>query len=623
MGFTILDERGTFEHEESFVYGAPRVEIYLVAATDAGRSRLRFFRGNLEQASNVGAYCPEVSIRASSLSRQWGDRGVNQGFLQVPAWSGLTWGELIQLYAASTCVPLTDFRGELGDEVYSSFDVSGMSLVDLIQQWAPLIGIYLRETDGTLELVPERYVVGPLASPSYAFTPANYQSIREDVPSRPITALTVSAVIPAPEASLELPATTVDTVRVIAEDGSVTETVTTTEWSRVVIDTVWSGSAWVPVSEVRCTVTEEVSGSVAPVGYPAGDAGWGGWGLQQRTITVTAYPATTVTVDGTASTVAAGQIKYVSQKLWKWYGLYSSVASGYLWSDDSHRATEYCAWKLVSSSLTTYSYTAPDGETDDCKLVGTTFVREAYGSRRDPNGEVWDDGVHRKGIGVGGTGSMEAWAEIERKVETWWDSGNDTNQPFSTSHTLEHWAYVLVGSETVGGEDRPKDGYVVDHREAEYRVSLGATRYSELTVNDGTSKQITVEGTIPSTPTAGASTPAYSERAIVVTGASMRNIYPLTRGSESSQDAQRESEVYRLIRRKLREQLAVRYTIAHPIVPLLRVFDAVTVTDPARQLVEKKGYVTAIRRTINLSTGWSAQETTVAMTPPELDPVWP
>jgi hypothetical protein len=103
----------------------------------------------------------------------------------------------------------------------------------------------------------------------------------------------------------------------------------------------------------------------------------------------------------------------------------------------------------------------------------------------------------------------------------------------------------------------------------------------------------------------------------------MRNIYPFSRQSESLSDAQRPAEMYRAIRRWLRDSLRVLRVILHPIVPGLRVHDAVTLTEPGRSLAAKQGYITAIRRTFDPATGWQGQETTMATTPPELDPTWP
>jgi hypothetical protein len=173
----------------------------------------------------------------------------------------------------------------------------------------------------------------------------------------------------------------------------------------------------------------------------------------------------------------------------------------------------------------------------------------------------------------------------------------------------------------VDGEVRPLDTFVVDYRAAEYRTLIDSGRYEQTTIDGGITKNEVVQGEMPDPPVVSATEKAVNKIAVVITGASMRNIYPLARASETSSDAQRIEEIYRLIRRKLRDALAVKYTIAHPMVPYLRVFDPVTITDPTRSMSETKGYVTSIRRACDLSTGWLNQETTVAVTPPELDPV--
>ena len=85
-------------------------------------------------------------------------------------------------------------------------------------------------------------------------------------------------------------------------------------------------------------------------------------------------------------------------------------------------------------------------------------------------------------------------------------------------------------------------------------------------------------------------------------------------------DAESLADLTAVARRRFRDSMSPRVTILHPALPLLKLYDVVTVTDPARELDEKVGYVSAYRLNLDPLNGGLRQETTVVFPLAEYDP---
>jgi hypothetical protein len=128
----------------------------------------------------------------------------------------------------------------------------------------------------------------------------------------------------------------------------------------------------------------------------------------------------------------------------------------------------------------------------------------------------------------------------------------------------------------------------------------------------------TASQTQTATPTAGSSTiPQFAQTVMLVTfDATLASGYTKITSSPGAIDfAENEDELLAIARRRVRRACADTIDIPHPCIPFLRCGDHVQVTNHARSLSKKDGYVTKIKRTADVTNGSMRQVTTVAIPP--------
>lgn len=629
--FTIVDTRAAYMDPASWAYGGQYVEVWVSCGTPAGREDVCLFQGYTEASSNEDPYVPKATFRASSLSRAWGERGGNAGCIRVPPFSGYSRMELLQSYAIQTCTPLTTYTGPTGSIVFQGVDIQGLSLIDLAQRWAEVEGYYVRETSGTLELVPETSVLGSSATSVYDFDEDNYLSVREDPPNRPVTTVVISALLPDLDAIDAGPSTETDTAEGTDSEGYSWRVITT----RTIDDGV-----------LLRTVVESYS-TRAPYGWPTSWL-WLGLGLVGRVTTVNTYTQVSVPVEAKAALTfeeaisgdwteaASGKwLRYESRNTAQlltttvttegYYAPIADIATGTAWSDGSHHTSAETSWLTTSIISTVQTWRASSTSADACSLATRTVTKQAYGSKADASVSIWDNGEYRSGI-VGLANPYEEFGTTETVAERYWDNSADTARTdYRTYYEVRKSGWRLSGYEDIGGGVlKPNEAFGDIEVTRTERVAMSGDRYRETTSKRTLSSyeqdDRIVTGTMPDIPQSSPSVPQHAMRAATATLSALTDVYVDVRKSESNPYAETEEEIVRVAKRLLRDSLAVKEVVASPMIPLLRVFNPVTITDPCRQLDGTQGYVSEIRRTADVLNGWLGQETTIKLPPPELLP---
>lgn len=644
--FTLVDTRCAYFDAASWAYGGVYVEVRFACGTPLGLDEVVAFRGYTEAVSSDDPYVPRATIRAASFSKIWSERGGNQGCLRIAAFAGYNRMALLQAYAAQTCTPLTTYIGDSGRIAFQGIEVSGLSLLDLAQRWAEVEGLYLRETDGTLEMVPEALVVGDLAQSAYDFRESNYLAVREDCPNRPTTTWTLSALAP----DLSQYASGAQRVETDESEGvdanGYSWRVRTKRYFQYGIlmrqvDTEYSSrppvgypsADWVGLRPIKQTTTEYdyVDAQVLVEWYPANH--WDNNAnvpLDQLRL----HPNDWVFVGGGWGRyidVPTNQLLQTKTYIYEYVARLADVDGGVEWTDGSHHVSGSPAWLMSSMVSIDYDWRAST-EPGACQLAQKTTTTYGWYAPLTPTASIsgnhylFDDGSYRAGLDR--TTAAETYGVLEETTESWWDNSADDTRTEYRSYYLRQrsgWRQEGYVDVTIDSVDLhlPNEQYGLIESEKTERIAQGSERYTEerweRTVTETRHEVKTIQGTVPDIATSSPTVPQHKMKALTVTVSALTDAYTATQRSETSQDAESAEDLERIAKRRLRESLGVREVISHPMVPTLRVFDPVTVTDPCRQLDEKKGYIVDIVRRGNVINGWLGQETTVLIPPEELD----
>lgn len=586
--FRLTDERCAFFASDSIATGGVPVTIRCRIATDVADADTEVFSGLTEGSSNEDHYVPTAAIQCAGNGSEWID---SQGCIALAAFGGYTRLAVLQAFATAAGIDSTRIHGGEGSgTVYLALDLSGLSVWELARRFAEIEDWYVREMDGDLYLLPARQVVGPEAAPIFDFTPSNYFSVREDPPVRPVTRYVLS---------------TVGVPEEILTGG--TEEVTT----EIQGGTTALGMAW----ETRTTTTT-INGATTSqrieewrdAAIPAETPGASAFRLWRLTETTTVWGA--VTVDGVSLRTA----RLVSQDttVHEWYSAPCRTADGYVWTDGSRHVAATATWQITETRSDTYTYDA-----DSCLLTSKVSRFGGWYSELWQGGAVYDDGKERADNAYywrAGTGTPP-YKLIE---ETYAEETSDTLRAVSSETVTSEWHLPPgaigdeVWSEASGSKTRwsttPGSG-VVSEANWEFFVD-GSTQYASKSY----------AGQLPALARASADVPQYRTVPYVLTATSEGDRYAVTQATETVFDAESIADLTVVARRRFRDSMSPRVTILHPALPLLKVYDVVTVTDPARALDEKVGYVTGYTLTLDSLNGGLRQETTVAFPLPEYDP---
>ena len=173
----------------SWSLGPQQVEIWV---REVEEEWVRIFRGVAEMPANAGLWKPAGSLRIVSHSHIWANTPL---CLMVAPFAEQTRKQLLELAVGIAGLPVAitgSWPG--GRQITRPVDISGQSLVQLLQRWGEIEGGSFREVDGGLELIDLATCWGPSASALWDFT--RYTSPAETPPSRPVTSWVFSGTEP-------------------------------------------------------------------------------------------------------------------------------------------------------------------------------------------------------------------------------------------------------------------------------------------------------------------------------------------------------------------------------------------------------------------------------------------
>ena len=588
--FRITDARCAYHAADSIATGGIPAAIRCRIDTDDARADTLVFSGLTEGATDEDPYVPTATIQAAGNGSVWLD---SVGCIALAAFGGYTRAEILRQFAEAAGLDGDDIIGGEGSGVVNlALDLSGLSVWELARRFAEIEDWYLRENDGTLELLPAAQVVGPLAEPVFWFDQSNYFSVRGDPPIRPTTKYILSTVgIPA-----EI--LTGGTEEVSTEIRGGTDSLGVAYEFRIVTTTYNGVTTNQRIEEWRDIAIPGVTPSAVA------------WRLWKLTETVTDWA--TVTVDGVA--LRTSRISTQTTTTTEWYSAPCRTADGFVWADGIRRIDNLASWQVTSVSETTYVYdSAPS-----CLLLSKTTNIGGWYSPLTDTGYIYDDGAERTDTAYQYI-AHDAVTPYQRIEETYSEESSDTLAAVN-SETVTSGYRIPVGSAAlidVWGE--------ISGSTTRWSTVPGSGIVTEATSEffaDGSSTYLSKSyaGQLPVLVRASADIPQFNTEPLVLTATAAGDRYAETLQTETVFDAESMDDLIAVARRRFRDTLSPRVTILHPALPLLKLFDVVSVTDPTRELDDEKGYVTAYRLTLDALNGGMRQETTVVFPLSEYDP---
>lgn len=231
---------------------------------------------------------------------------------------------------------------------------------------------------------------------------------------------------------------------------------------------------------------------------------------------------------------------------------------------------------------------------------------------------VYDDGTYRT--------TPYTWGEMSRLEESYSDNlaqveaGTTGERINRTDRTV--WAWVVESHARPPYPPLSVERYETDYTESIVQSGVPNASWSWLTkskkIHDGTSEYSRVwqSQKISDPVVAPATLPQYSQTAMVYTLSAWTSLYPIVSRTETATDAENLTELERVARRRMREDLGFRVTVAMRAVPFLLPWDTVAVYDSVRGYTGKVGWVERLSTKVNVLNGWFAQDATIVI-PPE------
>lgn len=589
--FRLSDERCAFFAAGTIAAGGVLVQIWCRISTDGADADTLVFSGRTEGLSNEDPYVPTATIQCAGDGAEWLD---SVGCLALAAFGRYTRAEILREFAEAADIDGARIVGGDGSgTVTLPLDLSGVSVWELIRRFALIEDWYPREEDGSIRLLPAADVVGPVASPIFAFTPANYFSLCEDPAVRPVTRWVLSTV-GIPEEFLA--GGTVETTPEIVGG-------TDALGVRWQIETTTTTDNGVTVSQ-----TIEEYRDIAIPGVAPSAVAWRLWRSQE-----TETDWVTVSYEGTA--FRTSRLDEQRTTVREWYSPPCQTSDGYAWSDGTRHSDASATFRTVSESVTEYTY-----EPEPTCILSSKVTRTSgwYSPVVSSGGYAYDDGTAREHVAYVyvATTADPPHALVE---ETYSEETSDALKAVNSEIVTSGWRvppgsaavdelWGLISSSRTRWSTTPGSGLV---GEASYEILAdGSSQYASKVY----------AGELPVLARASDAIPQYRTTPLVLTATAEGTAYGTTQRVETAWGAESLSDLERVARRRFRDQLSPRVTILHTALPLLRLYDVVTVTDPARALDEKKGYVSALRLALDPLNGGLRQETTVLFPLPQFDP---
>ena len=589
--FRLSDARTAYFATDTIATGGVPVSIRCRISTEGATADTLVFSGRTEGLSNEDPYVPTAAVQCAGDGAEWLD---SIGCLSLAAFGGYTRAEILRQFAEAAGIDGDRIVGGDGSgTVTLALDLSGLSVWELARRFAEIEDWYPREEGGTLNLIPATDVVGDAANPIFDFTPSNYFSVREDPAVRPTTKHVLSTV-GVPEEIL-----TGGTEETTVEIKGGTDAL----GDRWEIRTSTTTDNGVTVSQL----IEEYRDIAIP-GVTPSEIAWRLWRSEE---TVTDW----VTVNYQGVTLRTSRIDEQRTTIREWYSAPCQTSNGYVWADGTRHSDDAATWRVTSESVTSYTY-----DTGTCLLTAkTTRIGGWYSPIVETgSGYAYDDGTERLGAAYTYTAPAAdpPFALVE---ETYSEENSDTLKSVNSEIVNSGWR-VPPGSASVEEEWGERTG-----SRTRWSTTPGSGVIAEATAEffaDGSTQYASkvYAGELPALARASASVPQYRTVPLVLTATAEGTLYAPTQKVETVWGAERIEELEAVARRRFRDEMSPRVTILHPALPLLKLYDVVTVTDPARGLDEKQGYVTAYRLNLDPLNGGLRQETTVVFPLPEFDP---
>jgi len=586
--FTLTDERCAYADADSIATGGIPVSIRCRVSIPGATADTTVFRGLTEAAQSGGAYIPTAQIQCAGEGEEW---LTEKGCLSLSAFAGYTRLEILRAFAESVGIDPDRITG--GDDSRTPqlpIDLSGLSTWELAQRFARLEDWYVRCVGGDLEILPARRVVGDAAESIFDFTPSNFFSTSENPPNRPTTRL-VASTVGVPE---EILTNTTEETTAQIQGGTYADG---TDWETRTLTTT--------VNDVVIRQRIEEWRDAAIPGVTPSDVAWRLWKL-----TETESTWGTVIVSGVSLRTA--RLTSQTTTVTEWFSAPCRTASGYVWADGSRHIDNLASWQVTSESVTTYTYDT------DCLLTSKVTNLGGWYSEIVAVGQTYDDGSVRADNSYQWT-AADAAQPYQRVEETFAEESSAASHSVSIASVTSRWytppglaveAWGEAEGESTLWTTVPGSG-VIGEATSTFAAD-GSSEYSSRSYS----------GELPVLTRASASIPQYRTVPLVLEATADTGspaVAPVTETAWGAETIDPDLATY--ARRRFRDEHSRRVTVLHPAIPLLKLYDVVTLTDPKLQLTAEKAYVEKIRLTLNASnTGRLAQETILVIPAPAFDP---
>jgi hypothetical protein len=591
--FTLSDKRVAYFDAASLSNGQRDVAVDLWAGPPgAVLPWLYAFVGDTETSTNTMPYRPRGQFRAVSRSARWADV---LGCINVPAMSGLRRGAILAAFAESAGVTIANAASLGGAVVTKRLDIAGVTPFQLIQEFGEIEGWIPRfvripmpgaPSIAGLEILSEDTILD--GEPVFAFDESNTFDVPETCPDRPVTdwILSTTQVTTDPKGGVvttitSSPGIDANTVIESTTDSGVEIKRVETTWAKVITPGETLTDA---VYQITNRVT--IESNWEPFYFVDGVT------LATRRIISTLLNSRRTTTETLM-------------------GVPSSNGLGYEW-DGGGWFTTHTASLMVAEILDeVFTWNA------DCSPRTSLVERQRYYSPLALTGYTYTDGSIR-------SGSTYVWypGSIIGYPDSYISSGQAATHSlwidlteWPTDWFLTSWgALYQVQVATNLPVEAQGVGRLTSWRLRQ--ASAGVETFGELT---GWQKPAAISPMAKTTDLApgSATQPQASEEVIVAEyDATDASGYP--RRTESPallMYPENVAELNAIAKRRLRRAFSDTLDIPHNAIPFLRVGDHVSVTNHARSLVNADAYVTAIKRTCNVTNGAFRQVTTVKIPP--------
>jgi hypothetical protein len=584
--FTLSTKRVAYHNPASLSRDSLPVQIDLWCGPPGTVMMWTAFHGTTETSQNTMPYRPRGAFKAVSDSALWAN---TKGCVNLPAFSGLTRGAIVKLFAESAGVTISNIDDLGGGVVNKPVDKAGMTVFELINQYGEVEGWIARATeDGTgLEVLDEdQFLEG---SPIFVFDESNYFDTPQNLPNRPVTNWVLSTtVINNPTSDSGEPGSDSEIVTTTTAEAGVNgnggQTLVITEiTTNLGVETMRVVTSWDTVITPGVAATDP---SFQIVSRVRTQQVWAPFDYEDAYGTPHTRPSTMLTA------------KHVTIEALT--GIPNSMGSGYTWVQGGNYTTPYAQLIQVQTEDSLYTW-------GDCFLeVADTVTMGYYSPLTAGTGFTYSDGSVRNN-------ATFIWLTIFTDKSEWTDLSADAKPRVEQKLKLQKWYPTSPATETFGLYSITTKTFAAG--------SNNSYAIAESTVGvDGQTSGSSVTpatGSMPGVPAGSDTVPQFSQTVVMEDfDATAASGYAKRTESPGTFDyAESVADLVQIALRRIRRECAVELVISHNAIPFLRVGDHVQITNHARSLISADAYVWAISRTAAPLNGAMRQTTTVHIPP--------